>query len=192
MQILAGLSYLLEKRLLHLDIAARNTLLGSRNEVKIADFGMCRRLPESKASLVVKEIPKVATRWLAVEAFDEHKLSEKSDVWAVGVTVWEICTQGEKPYSDVHFLQVAREVKDGRRLSQPRSCPDPLWEVVSRCWHKKPEKRPTFAELTALLTQVQKDLDATETTRDLGRHIFTRTMGKPLQKVDEEQFQVDP
>ena len=57
MQILAGLSYLLEKRLLHLDIAARNTLLGSRNEVKIADFGMCRRLPESKASLVVKEIP---------------------------------------------------------------------------------------------------------------------------------------
>eukprot|EP00043_Microstomoeca_roanoka_P012424 m.120266 g.120266 ORF g.120266 m.120266 type:complete len:694 (+) comp15491_c0_seq3:120-2201(+) len=178
-QILNGLGYLLEKRFLHLDVAARNMLLGNRNEVKIADFGMCRRLPEGKTSLLVKELPKVATRWLAIEAFDEHKLSEKSDVWAFAVTVWEIIQMGQKPYEEVHFLQVPREVRQGLRPKRPETCSDKLWDILAPCWHKRPERRPTFKELSQQLETLQASL-LEPIDRDLGREIFTRTVGRTL------------
>ena len=42
----------------------------------------------------------------AVECIEKKIFSEKSDVWATGVVMWECYTYAETPYSSVHFLQV--------------------------------------------------------------------------------------
>lgn len=73
----------------HSDIAARNCLLHLRNQIKIADFGWSRELPAGKKSITRKQLPKISTRWLAPECVQRMEFSEKSDVWATAVTIWE-------------------------------------------------------------------------------------------------------
>ena len=40
-------------------------------------------------------------KWIAPEGLDERLFSEGSDVWAYGVTMWEIIMYGSTPYADV-------------------------------------------------------------------------------------------
>jgi len=41
---------------------------------------------------------KLAVKWLAPECLVSRQFSVKSDVWAFGVTLWEICNLGRMPY----------------------------------------------------------------------------------------------
>ncbi|EDQ91283.1 uncharacterized protein MONBRDRAFT_2660, partial [Monosiga brevicollis MX1] len=146
-QLAAACSYVLSKGVLHLDIAARNLLLFERNTLKLADFGNARQLPQGKKYIQLEEPPKVAARWLAVEAMTQLRFSEASDVWAAAVAAWEILSMGTKPYPDTHFLQVMRVVVAGERLPQTELCSDDLYALLLKCWDVKPDRRPSFADL---------------------------------------------
>ena len=47
-QLAAGCGWISKARLIHMDLAARNVLLGANNGVKVADFGMTQELPHGK------------------------------------------------------------------------------------------------------------------------------------------------
>lgn len=103
-------------------------------------------------------------------------MSEKSDVWAAGVTCWEILTQGAEPYQEVHFLQVQRLVRDGLRLVLPAACPKPVAAAVTSCWSKKPERRPTFRSLADTFQQLRDTgLSDSPLVRDVGQTIHLLT-----------------
>ena len=85
-----------------------------------------------------------------------------SDVWAYGVTLWEILTLArEYPYSDLSDEEVISNIQamfhrpdtPFTALRQPDICPDDLYELMSRCWRKEPEDRPTFGELHSNLAE---------------------------------------
>eukprot|EP00056_Hartaetosiga_gracilis_P003332 m.62813 g.62813 ORF g.62813 m.62813 type:complete len:186 (+) comp11416_c0_seq2:3-560(+) len=61
-QLCDAVAFVHAKGYLHNDIAARNVLLGSHNEVKLADFGMARRLKDGATSVVLKDVPMVRKR----------------------------------------------------------------------------------------------------------------------------------
>jgi hypothetical protein len=91
-QLSSGLAHISARRLVHMDVAARNTLLGHRNVVKVGDFGMSRPMCKEGPYLVVKEKVPLALKWMSVEAMDTKFFSEASDCWSFGVTMWEILT----------------------------------------------------------------------------------------------------
>uniref|UniRef100_A0A914YPM3 Serine-threonine/tyrosine-protein kinase catalytic domain-containing protein n=1 Tax=Panagrolaimus superbus TaxID=310955 RepID=A0A914YPM3_9BILA len=43
--------------------------------------------------------------------------------------------------------EVLQKVEAGYRMPAPHGCPPPLYEIMQQCWHKDPEKRPTFETL---------------------------------------------
>lgn len=84
------------------------------------------------------------------------RFTTASDVWAYGVTLWEILTLAKVyPYSQLTDEEVIQNVqktfhgqdKPFTFLPQPETCPDDLYQLMKQCWAKELEQRPSFVEL---------------------------------------------
>ena len=56
MQILHGVKYLHEKKIMHRDLKSANILLNNQGEVKIADFGLARQLSNGPMMLYTNRV----------------------------------------------------------------------------------------------------------------------------------------
>ena len=87
------MAFLSSHNVVHRDLAARNVLISSDFTMKISDFGL------SKDSTYYKsQGGKLPWKWMALESIVDHRFSMYSDVWAFGITMWEIFTLGTIPY----------------------------------------------------------------------------------------------
>ncbi|RCN29158.1 hypothetical protein ANCCAN_25089 [Ancylostoma caninum] len=86
----------------------------------------------------------------------QGKFSTHSDVWAFGVTLWEIFTCcRERPYSSLTDDQVLENIQQmgsqsamRHQLERPSLCPASLFSnVVVPCWQYEPQARPSFEAL---------------------------------------------
>merc|ERR1712216_806311 len=110
-QLCRGCGYVISLRLFHMDIAARNCLLGAENRVKLADFGLTRKMDPGATSYRLKEKLSISIKWTALEALERKYFDEKSDVWSFGVAVWEMFTYGEIPYRRVPVAKTVSSLK---------------------------------------------------------------------------------
>uniref|UniRef100_A0A8C2CSP2 Tyrosine-protein kinase RYK n=1 Tax=Cyprinus carpio TaxID=7962 RepID=A0A8C2CSP2_CYPCA len=128
-------------------------------QVKITDNALARDLfPMDYHCLGDNENRPV--RWMALESLLNNDFSSASDVWAFGVTLWELMTLGQTPYVDIDPFEMAAYLKDGYRIAQPINCPDELFAVMACCWALDPEERPKFQQLVQCLTEFHAALGA--------------------------------
>ena len=156
LQIAGGMRYLSSHNCIHHDLATRNCLVGQKNTVKIADFGMSRNL-YSSFYYRVQGKAMLPIRWMANECF-YGRFSEKTDIWAFGVTMWEIFTLcKEVPYpelSDQEVIDDAIRGHDRTIPNQPAECPSEAYHVMLRCWEPETTDRADFEEVYGLLAQI--------------------------------------
>uniref|UniRef100_A0A671TRH4 Tyrosine-protein kinase RYK n=1 Tax=Sparus aurata TaxID=8175 RepID=A0A671TRH4_SPAAU len=158
-QIACGMSYLSRREVIHKDLAARNCVIDDNMQVKITDNALARDLfPMDYHCLGDNENRPV--RWMALESLLNNDFSSASDVWAFGVTLWELMTLGQTPYVDIDPFEMSAYLKDGYRIAQPINCPDELFAVMACCWALDPEERPKFQQLVQCLTEFHAALGA--------------------------------
>jgi len=151
--ISSGMLHLHKEGIIHRDLAARNVLLDKDYEPIIADFGLSRVVSGASTTAMTKsDVGPI--KWMPPESLVNKTYSIKSDVWAFGVTCWEILARSE-PYPDLEPLEVAfKVVQEGMRLTIPSICPPEVAVIIKSCWAHNRDDRPDFAQLYAELSQI--------------------------------------
>lgn len=155
-QIARGMAHLEERRLVHRDLAARNVLVQNPGCVKITDFGLAKLLDTNEDEYKAAG-GKMPIKWLALECIQHRIFTHKSDVWAFGVTVWELLTYGGRPYESVPARQVPDLLEKGERLPQPSVCTIDVYMIMIKCWMLDAESRPSFKELADEFAKMARD-----------------------------------
>ncbi|XP_026414169.1 probable LRR receptor-like serine/threonine-protein kinase At1g06840 isoform X1 [Papaver somniferum] len=174
----------------HRDIKASNILLDSRLTAKVADFGLSRLAPVADdegdlpghISTVVRGTP----GYLDPEYFLTHKLTDKSDVYSLGVVFLELLT-GMRPISGgkniVREVNVAHKagnifsIVDARMGCYPSEVLAEFITLALRCCEDGPESRPSMSEvvrdLEKMLSMVQ---ESSNTISELESDFSDRSM----------------
>ncbi|NXP02273.1 MERTK kinase, partial [Thinocorus orbignyianus] len=164
--IALGMEYLSSRQFLHRDLAARNCMLRDDMTVCVADFGLSKKI-YSGDYYRQGRIAKMPVKWIAIESLADRVYTTKSDVWAFGVTMWEIVTRGMTPYPGVQNHEIYEYLFHGQRLKKPEDCLDELYEIMSACWRADPTARPTFSQLKVHLEKLLENLPTIGGSRDV-------------------------
>ena len=146
-QVANGMAYLESQHCIHMDLAARNVLVGEGNIVKVGDFGLAQLVTCEELENLGRKLNKVPLKWTAPEVILFNQLTIKSDVWSYGVFLTELVTHGHDPYPGMTNDEVLVQVKQGYRMPPPPGCPDSLYQIMLDCWKTDPKERPTFEYL---------------------------------------------
>ncbi|NXL45626.1 MERTK kinase, partial [Podilymbus podiceps] len=164
--IALGMEYLSSRHFLHRDLAARNCMLRDDMTVCVADFGLSKKI-YSGDYYRQGRIAKMPVKWIAIESLADRVYTTKSDVWAFGVTMWEIATRGMTPYPGVQNHEIYEYLFRGQRLKKPEDCLDELYEIMSACWRADPAARPTFSQLKIHLEKLLENLPSIKRSGDV-------------------------
>uniref|UniRef100_A0A8C4ZLX2 receptor protein-tyrosine kinase n=1 Tax=Gadus morhua TaxID=8049 RepID=A0A8C4ZLX2_GADMO len=164
--IATGMEYLSGRNFLHRDLAARNCMLRDDMSVCVADFGLSKKI-YSGDYYRQGRIAKMPVKWIAMESLADRVFTIKSDVWAFGVTMWEISTRGMTPYPGVQNHEIYDYLLEGHRLKQPADCLDDLYEIMYSCWRVDPLDRPLFPQLLERLEKLAEKLPESSSKDDI-------------------------
>ncbi|XP_019125781.2 tyrosine-protein kinase Mer [Larimichthys crocea] len=164
--IALGMEYLSSRNFLHRDLAARNCMLRDDMTVCVADFGLSKKI-YSGDYYRQGRIAKMPVKWIAVESLADRVFTVKSDVWAFGVTMWEIATRGMTPYPGIQNHEIYDYLLEGHRLKQPTDCLDELYEIMYSCWRADPLDRPLFLQLREMLEKLTEKLPESFSKEDI-------------------------
>jgi serine/threonine-protein kinase len=163
-QIASALDYAHAKGIFHRDIKPSNIIrIGDGKTIKLADFGIAAMsVGDNTAQTRVGTV--IGTpHYMAPEQAMGEKTDARSDLWAVGVVLYQLLS-GRRPFeADSMVTLVYRIAKeDPQPLGELRKdVPQALRRIVARCLEKRPEKRfQSGRELADALTQVRSELDA--------------------------------
>uniref|UniRef100_A0A8D0L8C5 Tyrosine-protein kinase Mer n=1 Tax=Sphenodon punctatus TaxID=8508 RepID=A0A8D0L8C5_SPHPU len=182
--IALGMEYLSNRHFLHRDLAARNCMLRDDMTVCVADFGLSKKI-YSGDYYRQGRIAKMPVKWIAIESLADQVYTTKSDVWAFGVTMWEIATRGMTPYPGVQNHEIYDYLQHGHRLKQPEDCLDELYEIMYSCWRADPVDRPTFSKLKLHLEKLLESLPEVTGSEDV-IYINTSLLEETEESIDSE------
>lgn len=146
-------TYLEDRGYVHMDIAARNVLVGENLICKLTNFHSAHKVHGEFYEMPRNE--KFPIKWTAPEAFLRSQVSIKSDVWSFGILLFEIVTYGRFPYPDMTNAQVLEKLPQGYRMPEPIGCPHKLYDIMLDCWKEEPRQRPTFKALRHQLVSLK-------------------------------------
>jgi len=157
----AGMRLLEQKDIVHRDLAARNLLVDmskSIYSVKVADFGLSRDAQYAKLFGATGDEP-LPIRWLSPEVLRYRMFSGKSDVWSMGIVMWEIMNHGMVPYYEMPNSDVIDYVLQGKRMTFSPTTNPKIAELAYQCWEMDPDDRPTFVQIFDVLSKVIAGVD---------------------------------
>jgi len=150
--IAKGMEELHKNGVIHRDLKSLNVLLDQNMYPKICDFGVSRfRTAESE--FLTRQIG--TPHWMAPEQIQTTTYTQKIDVYAYGMLLWEIETACI-PFSDLPPSQIIVAIcKKNERPSIPDSIPPSMKSLICRCWHQNPDERPTFTEIFQIISNTK-------------------------------------
>jgi hypothetical protein len=141
-QICAGLGAAHERGVLHRDLKPANVMIDGRGRARLTDFGLAVS-PGEHASREVAGTP----AYMAPEQFDGRGASERSDLYALGLVLYELFTgkRAFEGHSPTEMARLHRETEPPEPSTVVRDLDPAVEHAILRCLAKDPAKRPSSA-----------------------------------------------
>jgi serine/threonine protein kinase len=147
-QVILFLETLHRKNILYRDLKPENIMVLPDAYIKIVDFGLCAELDENKKRLNPSGTPS----YFCPEKVQHQSYDEKSDIWSLGVLLYEMVT------TELLFKAATREESlalmkryDKESIPFPESSPawksEPLRELIQSILRFHPRDRPSLDEI---------------------------------------------
>lgn len=175
-QTALAIAYLHKSGFIHGDIKGDNILVSREHTALLSDFGLARLegIPTSEGRKGKGSVP-----WQSPEILNGHSKSYESDIYAFGMTIYEVCSfshligytidqniqvlSGKPPFSQYTFsgaMIAAIVVRDERPQKDhvrpvSRESFERLWAVAEMCWSSNARRRPTGLEVAGYLDPTQ-------------------------------------
>jgi hypothetical protein len=151
-QVLDALAHAHRAGIVHRDVKPANILLEDRDEiaVRLLDFGLAQ-FDGADTLTAVGDVPGTLA-YIAPERLAGAEASPESDVWSVGVVLWETLAD-RHPFWGVPIQEVARSIQAGAPplVSERRGLPRRLANAVDAALSLDPRTRPRASDLAAEL-----------------------------------------
>ena len=145
-QMTMAVQYIHSKRVLHRDLKTENVFLTKSNVAKIGDFGISKVL-ENTIDLAKTVVG--TPSYLSPEVCQESPYSSKSDIWALGCILYELCAL-EPPFDAQNLISLFFKIIKGEFLRIPSKYSNPLNELVKAMLNTKPDERPSAGQILGL------------------------------------------
>lgn len=146
LRIALGLEYLHSKRILHRDIKSENIFLTGVDEVRIGDLGLARML--GSTTMMASTLCGTPKYLSPEEASGTTRYDEKCDVWALGVIVYEMCSEKHMgPFLAQSLPALLDKIANEEAPPLPRRTPLALREACTAMLEKDPRVRPNVSEM---------------------------------------------
>ena len=146
-QIALGVAHLHDRGVLHRDLKCQNVFVDARDVVKIGDFGISKILTSRSGfcSTVVG-----TPYYLSPEMCTGERYDEKSDVWALGCILYELCHAGARAFEGRSLPALVMNILRGAYAPpSPRRLSPELRDLQARMLRRDPRRRPTAREILA-------------------------------------------
>ncbi|MBI3698065.1 MAG: protein kinase [Acidobacteria bacterium] len=146
MQIAEALAHAHERGVVHRDLKSSNVIITPEGRAKVLDFGLAKRLREAEAAEATRsqgtETGTVVgtLAYMAPEVLSGEPADARSDVWALGVMLYEMAA-GELPFQGKTGFELSAAILRGAPEALSAGAPAGLSAVIERCLAKKPGER---------------------------------------------------
>ena len=165
MEIADALAHAHEHGITHRDLKSTNVMITPKLGAKVLDFGLARMLDthqidalsQSQRSLTGEGTIAGTLPYMAPELLRGERGDERSDIWALGVLLYEMVA-GRRPFTGATGFEVSAGILQQETPALPSTVPAPMRAIIQRCLEKNPARRYQNAADVHLALEEMKGL----------------------------------
>ena len=160
LQIARAMEHVHSKNILHRDLKPLNIHVDPSGRAKLVDFGIAKSVEWNRTQV---GLVKGTAYYMAPEQIMGRPVTFQTDIWAFGVVVYEMLTNGRRPFVSSNLDTLWASIVNAPlnvQLLRDKGVPASMEEIVGKCLEKDPQRR--YRSFTEIIRQLEEILERTK------------------------------